>query len=173
MLNRRNNLFSGFIKCKCCNCLFKHAVVTPILKKNGLPPSMDNFRPVSTLPFISKLCERVMSQQLVRFFNSHNLLPTFQSAYRAGHSTETALVRIASDLLCTVDGGNASGLITLDLSAAFDTVDCDIMHSRLSTLGICDNALRLLDSYLNGRSQCVKIGDSQSPARDIVQGVAQ
>ena len=70
---------------------WKAALISPILKKPGLDIVRENFRPISNLEFVGKLCEKVVSAQLVKHVNDNNLNDVFQSAYKAGHSTETAL----------------------------------------------------------------------------------
>ena len=107
---------------------FKHAVITPLLKKPNLDPdSMNNYRPISNLSFVSKLLERHVAVQLRQHLDNNNVLDTFQSAYRQHHSTETALVRIQNDHLHSVDRRNGVLAVLLDMSAAYDTVD----HSML------------------------------------------
>ena len=105
----------------------KSAVITPIIKKPNLEPVLKNFRPVSNLTFVSKVLERSVAVQLQKHLINNNICDTFQSAYRAGHSVETALVRVQNDLLYALDVGKAAILILLDLSTAFDTVDHDIL----------------------------------------------
>ena len=133
------------------------AIVTPILKKPNLDPSdISNFRPISNLSFLSKLLERAISHQLTAYLENGSLLPQNQSAYRANHSTETAVLRVFSDLVSASDAGNISLLALLDLSAAFDTVDYDILFHRLeSDFGVVGPALSWLKSYLQGRKQAV------------------
>ena len=77
---------------------FKHAVITPLLKKKGLELIYKNFCPVSGLPFLSKVIEKVLSQQLTQYVTASNLNEQYQSAYRRQHSTETALLKIMNDL---------------------------------------------------------------------------
>ena len=89
--------------------------------------------PISNLTFMSKIVERLVCRQLVTFLQKHNLLPTHQSAYRRQHSTETAVLKIVSDLLLACDRGQVSLLALLDLSAAFDTVDHSILIDRLQS----------------------------------------
>ena len=83
---------------------FKAAVVKPVLKKTSLDPNqMKNCRPVSNLPFLSKILEKVVLRQLTNHLTSNYLTRKFQSAYRAGHSTETALLRIVNCILTAAD----------------------------------------------------------------------
>ena len=126
----------------------KHAVVSPLLKKSSLPKeSLESYRPISNLNFVSKILEKVMYARLGSHLDSLPSLPSFQSAYRRCHSTETALLRIQDDLNCAIDKPHVTALVLLDLSAAFDTIDHSILLSRLSSVfGISDTALSLLSS---------------------------
>ena len=102
-----------------------------------------------------------MCQQLTEYLNVNNLFPKWQSAYRQYHSTETALVRLANDLLLSVDQGKMAILVSLDQSAAFDVCDIVILTERLRySYGINGTALKLLTSYLSNRSVRVKVGNS-------------
>jgi len=152
----------------------KEAVVTPILKKPTLPPVMKNYRPVSNLPFISKVLERAVASRLKKHMAEHNLDELFQSAYKVGHSTETALVRVQNDILMALDKQQVCLLILLDLSAAFDTVQHDILLNRLHTrMGVSGVALKWMESYLTNRMQSVKIGSVSSEAHPLKCGVPQ
>ena len=95
------------------------------------PENLKNYRPVSNLPFLSKVLEKVVLDQLLNHLQSNNLVYPLQSAYRSAHSTETALLKICNDLLTTLDSNNVSLLTLLDLSAAFDTIDHSTLLSRL------------------------------------------
>jgi hypothetical protein len=86
------------------------------------------------LPLISKLIERTVATQTVTHFTNNDLFVPIQSTYRSGHSTEIARVRVFNDLLLSVDRDNYSALVLLDLSAAFDTVDHQMLLDRLSNL---------------------------------------
>ena len=104
----------------------------PLLKKPSLDHTQfSNYRPVSNLTFISKAIEKLVANQLISYINENNLNETFQSAYKQYHSTETALIRVHNDILSAIDNRGTVILLLLDLSAAFDTVDHDILLSRL------------------------------------------
>ena len=154
---------------------FKKAIVKPILKKPGLDPeTLANYRPVSLLPFMSKILEKVVAQQLVSHINQHSLAAKFQSGFKRHHSTETALLKVTNDILCENDKGKITALVLLDLSAAFDTVDHAILLSRLETdIGVSDVALSWFRSYLSGRSQTVSCGNSTSTSRTVTCGVPE
>ena len=84
----------------------KHAIVSPLVKKPGMDlSSLSSYRPISNLPFVSKLLERVVVHQLTTYLTSNHLLPTHQSAYRRHHSTETARLSICNDALLAADRG--------------------------------------------------------------------
>jgi hypothetical protein len=112
--------------------VFKSAYITPLLKKSDLDPEdIKSYRPISNLSVISKLLERIVSKQLVQYLTQNKLLPNFQSAYRANHSTETAVLKVMSDILLALDSGNLAMLTLHDLSAAFDSVDPKTLLMRL------------------------------------------
>src|SRR5688572_27617532 len=154
---------------------FKNAVVTPLLKKPSLPKNeVSNYRPISNLNFISKVLERVLYSRLCYHLDSFPSLSSFQSAYRKFYSTETALIRIHTDLCLAMDDQRVSALVLLDLSAAFDAVDHNILPSRLnSCFGISNTAYSLFSSYLSQRSQSVVINHTFSPNLPLLRGVPQ
>ena len=110
---------------------FKSGYVTPLLKKAGLDAAdVKSYRPITNLSVVSKLLERLVAQQLTTYLTDNDLLPDLQSAYRAHHSTETAVLKVVGDILLALDSGNLALLSLLDLSAAFDTVDHDTLLRR-------------------------------------------
>ena len=154
---------------------YKDAYVTPRLKKPTLSRcDLSSYRPISNLSFLSKLLERVVSSQLTEHLSSAGLLPAHQSAYRKCHSTETALLKVVTDLTEAIDAGDHALLGLLDLSAAFDTVDHDVLIERLSrTYGIRSVALDWLRSYLSCRRQTVFYDGVLSSVRSLYCGVPQ
>ena len=154
---------------------FKHAIVYPLLKNHNLSKDeLHSYRPISNLNFISKILERIIYNRLIFYLNSFSGLSIFQSAYKKLHSVETALLRVQNDLLLSFDKKEVSALVLLDMSAAFDTVNHQILLSRLSlNFGISGPALSLLTSYLSNRTQSVCINNFISEPSFICTGVPQ
>ena len=115
----------------------KHAIIKPILKKLGLDiECLSKYRPISQLPRIRKILERIVSKQLINYLNANSLFDTRQSAYREFHSPETLLPSILDDFLNNLDNNSNIQLILLYLSAAFDTIAHSILIKRLEDIGI-------------------------------------
>ena len=153
---------------------WKTAVVIPLLKKHGLETVKPNYRPVSNLSFISKIAEKGVISQLNSHFTSNNLHSSHQSAYKQDFSTETALCVLVNDLLWALERSEVSILVALDLSAAFDTVDHNILCSVLhNNFGIRESALEWFRSYLKNRQLKVKIRDSTSDLHTFNYSVPQ
>ena len=153
----------------------KHANILPLIKKDNLDKDiLKNYRPVSNLTFVSKLLEKVVAERLKNHLNKYDLWSTMQSAYRSFHSTETALLRVQNDLVNYIGKKNLAALVLLDLSAAFDTIDHDILLRRMSArFGITGTSLKWFESYLSNRSQCVQIENSTSAKKKLHFGVPQ
>ncbi len=133
------------------------------MKKTGLEIIKANFRPVSNMPYASKLIERAVANQLVQHMVENDLFEPLKSAYREGHSTEIALSRVQNDLLMATDKQKVSILGLLDLSAAFDTVNHSVLLERLSNrCRIKGDALKWFVSYLKDRFQMVKVKAEKS-----------
>ena len=132
-------------------------IVLPLLKKTILDNEVvKTFRPVSNLSFLSKVFEKVIATRLLDHMEDYDLMDPMQSAYRKGHCTETAFLRVHEDIVNAVDKGQGVYLILLDLSAAFDTIDHTIFLTFLHEhIGVGGHALELFRSYLSGRTQCV------------------
>ncbi len=153
----------------------KNALVRPLLKKANLDKdNLKNFRPVSNLSFLSKLIERIVAKRINSHLITNHLLSKYQSAYRMFHSTETALLRVNSDIMQALNNRNMVALVLLDLSAAFDTLDHTILLSRLeSHFHITGPALLWIKSYLTNRTQSVLINGIRSQPVNPKFGVPQ
>jgi exonuclease III len=154
---------------------FKKAVIKPLIKKPNLDKEvLKNYRPVSNLSFLSKVLERVVAKRLEQHIDNHELHDALQSAYRVCHSTETAMLRVHHDIVSALDQKCSSVLILLDLSAAFDIIDHDILYRRLEhSFGISGNALSWIQSYHTDRMQCVGIQSEKSADKKMLFGVPQ
>jgi len=172
-------IFGRIINCSLSNGIMpsseKKAIVFPRLKKAGADVNvLANYRPISNLSYMSKLIERAVADQVFAFVELSGKLPVFQSAYRPFHSTETALVKIYNDLVLGVDKGLIVGLVLLDMSAAFDTVDYSILLERLKkTFGIDGVVIEWFSSYLTDRTFSVKRGSNTSQSFTLTCGVPQ
>ncbi len=151
---------------------FKLAVIKPLIKKPKLDPcELANYRPISNLPFMSKILEKVESAQLCSFLLKNYIYEEFQSGFRPRHSTETALVKITNDLLAS-DQGCILLLVLLDLSAAFDTIDHGILIDQLQNYtGIQGQALRWFRSSLSDRYHFVYLNGEASQLSPVKYGV--
>jgi hypothetical protein len=170
-----STLFNRSLSTGCVPDVLEAAYITPLLKKVDLDPAdIRSYRPISNLSMLSKLLERLVAKQLLAQLTSSGLLPRLQFAYRAGHSTETAVLKVLSDILRAIDDGNLSAFVLLDLSAAFDTVDHHILLRRLNTCYRLEGVvLQWFESYLANRRQYVRTGSSTSSPSSIPCGVPQ
>ena len=135
---------------------------------------LNNYRPVSSLCFIAKILEILVLSQVSSYINSYNLYNTCQSAYRPGHSTETALPRVVNDLFLSLNKGSISVLALHDFSSAFDTIDHPILVHRLHTdFGFTDTVLQWLSPYLTDRTHYVSLSNHCSAFTPVHSGVPQ
>ncbi len=133
-----------------------------------------NYRPVSNLAFVSKITERAVVEQSSNHTTANCPLPELTSAYKTGHSTESALLKVQSDILCNMENQQVTLLVLIDLSAAFDTIDASILLDVLNTrFGITDVALSWFQSYLSDRSQQINISGVLSDTFGLEYGVPQ
>ena len=162
------------------NCL--DILITPItdiinisMKKTSLPKNeLKNYRPVSNLNLIFKILEKIVANRLQAHIKNNHLCNSLQSAYRKHHSTESALLKVHTDIIISMDKGEVTALTLLDLSAAFDTIDHATLTDRLSDwYGISGQAQIWFSSYLQNRLQSVKIKDTFSDKVTLSYGVPQ
>ena len=153
---------------------WKMAIIRPLLKKLGLELITSNYRPVSNLPFLSKVLEKIVLARYNDHCDRHNLIPSFQSAYRPKHSCKTLMVKLVNDLLWSMERKEATAVAVIDLSTAFDMVDHNILIKLLhETFRIGDKALRLFQSYLENRYCKVKIGKDYLEKKSLNFSVPQ
>lgn len=155
--------------------LLKVGQITPLIKKPGADATEPaNYRPITNLNTIGKMLERLAQYQLRQHISTSPNYNTSQSAYRALHSTETAMTKVVNDLLTAVDSGKPTVLLSLDISAAFDMLDHDRLLNRATELfGLSGQVINWLESYLTGRTSYVSIGNCRSSTVNCTTGVPQ
>ena len=130
-------------------------------------------RPISVLPTISKILERVISDQLAQYFYDHKLFSEQQYGYRKNSLTEIAALEPIDRSVRQLDQRDIPINFYLDLSKAFDCINHKILTTKLKHYGIRDVALNLLSNYLLDRYQYVQIDDTVSQMRPLIRGVPQ
>ena len=152
---------------------WKIGKIIPLFKK-GDKANPDHYRPISLLPCVSKLLERVVQRQLTRFLSNNNLLAKQQSGFRSNHSTTTTLIKVTDDWLMSLDKGMYTGTVFVDLQKAFDLVDHGILLAKLTSgVGLQGSSLNWFRSYLNGRRIITSINNTLSSELPLTHGVAQ
>ena len=151
---------------------WKYSKVIPLYKKDD-PLNAKNYRPVALVPILSKVLERVMFLQMVEYLESNKLFHPNHHGYRLGHSTCTALIQLYDTWVEAWERGELSGVMLVDLSAAFDCVDHDLLLEKIRLLGFDDKSVDWCQSYLDSRYQCVSIEGAESEFLRINVGVPQ
>lgn len=153
--------------------LWKKAKNIPIMKNSKVPLTGQNSRPISILPVLSKLMEKVMFQQIQDYFNENHLYSNVQHVYKEGYSTSTARTALTDDWLRQIDRRQLVGAVFLDFSAAFDQVDHKLLLKKLWAYGFRGSAVKYLRSYLANRTQHVFFNGSLSDPVFQICGVPQ
>ena len=153
----------------------KEAYVRPTIKNTTCNADLlQNYRPISNLSFISKLVERAVLSRLNEHLSMNGFINHHQFGYKKNHSCESLLLTLANDILENMEQKKYTVVVMCDLSAAFDTVDHQILLSLLNDkFSISGIALKWFDSFLSGRSQRVIIRNSESPSHSVSCGVPQ
>ena len=152
--------------------LWKIAKIIPIPKKPHTN-LINDLRPISILPTMSKVLERILYNQIYQYSELQNILPLTQSGFRKGHSCTTALLKIVDDVRYHQDRSMDTALIALDFTKAFDSLDPNILQAILRDWGFSKSALMLIESYLHDRMQFVYINGQHSAMKSNNMGVPQ
>jgi len=153
--------------------LLKTVKVIPIYKNKGSPHEVNNFRPISLLSNIDKVYEKIVYSRLITFLDKHKVITKKQFGFRNKHSTNHALISLTENIRKQLDSGNFSCGIFIDFQKAFDTVDHQILLSKLQHHGIRGIANSWFKSYLTNRKQFVIISGKKSTELNISHGVPQ
>nr|CAH7729450.1 unnamed protein product [Callosobruchus chinensis] len=151
---------------------WKMSVIKPLPKIKNVE-NFSDLRPISHLPVLSKILEKIVRNQMCVFLSDNGLLPQCQSGFRQGYSTVTALAQVTDDIIKQCDEGNSTALVLLDFSKAFDTIDHELLVAKLFHYGLSESCLQFFQSYLMDREQVVKIEDEFSKPCPVTSGVPQ
>lgn len=151
---------------------FKNSVVIPI-HKNGDKSAVSNYRPISLITNLSKVFEKLLKERLISFINKYGLFSPRQFGFREKISTEDAVLHITEKIHQALEMGNPCLCLFIDLKKAFDTVSHKLLLETLEKIGIRGNGNKLMESYLDKRTQRVKIGDVSSDSKIIEYGIPQ
>ena len=150
----------------------KQAQIIPIFKSNNRK-SINNYRPISILPSISKILEKIVTKQLYEFVENQNIISSSQYGFRSGRSTEIAVSDFTESILTAFDDNQYTIATFIDLSKAFDTVAHDILLAKLDHWGVRGSELHWIASYLRERKISVKIKNTQSSTNILSLSVPQ
>ncbi len=165
-------IFSASIRTGIFPNEWKASRVTPIFT-SGPKSNPSNYRPISIIPAIAKIFEKIISDQLYEYLNTNEILTSCQSGFRSLHSTVTAMLEATSDWSMNIDNGLINGVVFIDLKKAFDTIDHQIMLQKLRNYGIDQMSLTWFESYLTNRTQKCRVNDQLSNLPPVTCGVPQ
>ena len=152
---------------------WKFARVTPVYKGKGSKTDQSNYRPISVLSYISCILEKEVQCQIMEYFIKHNFISMDQFAFLKNHSTATCLHRVVDDWYEAINESEMIGVCFLDIQKCFDTIDHDLLLTKLEKYGILDNELKWFKHYMSHRSQIVTCNGQVSDKRYIDIGVPQ
>lgn len=151
---------------------WKISRISPIPKIKS-PKDPSDFRPISILPILSKVYERLIMKQMINFLESEQLLSQYQSGFRKGHCTTTTCIKIRDDILRAMSRGEITLSVMADYSKAFDTVDYETLIRKLHKLRFSKDSMLLIADYLSTRYQYVQIDEQFSNRLLVTNGVPQ
>ena len=143
------------------------------MRKSGNSADPSNYRPISIVSVLSKPLEKHINKHLLLHLNSYNLLHPSQSGFRKKHSCQTVLTSLVEQWLTNINNNEFNGAVFVDFKKAFDVIDHVLLLWKLSFYGMSDTALKLFQSYLTNKQQCVTVGTKTSPLSTLKFGVPQ
>jgi len=167
-----SNIINCFLTSGVFPSALKTAKVTPIFK-TGDKNYVSNFKPISILPFLSKMFEKVSLNRLKLYLTTINIPSKYQYSFQEKVSTYIAIANVGEEITSFIDNKESSLGVFIDFSKAFDTVDHFILHRNLHWYGIRGSQLNLFESYLNNRMQYVCLNECHSTLLRIECGVPQ
>ena len=152
---------------------WKSARVTPLYKNSGKRNEPTNYRPISVIPVVAKVFERIIYEQVYHYLIKNSILTCHQSGFRSLHSTVTALLEATDSWAMNIDRGLINAVVFLDLKKAFDTVDHEILLRKLQYYGLRQSSYKWFASYLDNRTQICQINCRKSTPKSLKCGVPQ
>ena len=166
------NLFNLSVQTAEIPTAWKAAIVRPLFK-GGDQADPNCYRPISLLPCLSKILEKLVNKQLSKYLKDHNILSGVQSGFRTGYGCITATLKIINDVVSALGTKQYCAAIFIDLAKAFDTVDHSILLDRLGSIGVSGHSLAWFSNYLTNRAQQVKSEHHLSQSLSVTKGVPQ
>lgn len=151
---------------------WKISRIMPIPKEKDAT-SFNDLRPISILPVLSKVVEKIMYNQIVLYVSENSLLPEIQSGFRAGYSCSTALLKVTDDIISAADEGKVTALVLLDFTKAFERIDHSLLLAILKFMGFTHEAVTLIRNYLSTRFKFVETTNGRSNLEYVSHGVPQ
>lgn len=151
---------------------WKLSLIRPLPKIKN-PQFYSDLRPITIIPTLSKVLEKFIQIQIYNYAINHKIISDLQSGFRKGYSTTTVLANVTDDIFSTLDKGNASALVLLDFSKAFDTLDHDLLCAKLTYYGFDATSVNFFKNYLLNRNQVVLLEENNSNISSITSGVPQ
>ena len=151
---------------------WKFTKVVPLFKQ-GERSDLNNYRPISIIPVVAKVFERIVYNQFYEYLTENNLISSSQSGFRSFHSTATALLEATDSWAFNIDKGNVNAVVFLDLKKAFDTVDHTILLSKLKAFGVTGVTYNWFNSYLDDRKQKCFVNGCLSDSKPLLCGIPQ
>ena len=146
--------------------IWKKAKVIPLYKK-GEKTNVNNYRPISLLPSLSKIAEKIIASQIYEYFETNNLFPTKQFGFRRGRSTIHAVAALVYEMERLKAKNRSFAVVLMDLSKAFDLIDHKLLYQKLDKYGLNDRSIDIVKSYLTDRTQYVYVNGSASTSRAL------
>ena len=166
------HIFNRYLSERVFPTNWKMSKIIPI-HKYGDKNSPNNYRPISILPSVSKILEKLVSAIIWLFKIVYIILSEAQSGFRKSHSTISTLIKVTDDWLAAMDQGLYAGAVFIDLRKVFDTVDPFILLNKLSNIGVSADCLQWFTSYLTNRRISTLFDSSTSVESSIEYGVPQ
>ena len=142
------------------------ARVSPVFKKS-VKSDLNNYRPISVIPGVSKVFEKIVYDQLYQYLNDNKLLSSCQLGFCSLHSTLTALLEATNSWSVNINNGFLKGVVFIDLKKALDTIDHEIILRKLSYFGADQATIKWFQSYLSDRTQRYNVNGSLSTTSSV------